>query len=187
MVGRLICMPVKRSYHGGSPSVFSAAHPPSGDGMLVYVITGTQTTYPRENGYVWEVLEGLPTPDLVLTGGCIGVDETAGRFYAENYPKVHQCICLPAPEFRRKTSFWWNGFDDDWVTREISTWNTASGLIERNEKMVKEATMYKRPFGIAFPQERNEQLRSGTWATVRRFRKYDLSHAVYPLCDAPRP
>lgn len=158
--------------------------PPSTD-ILTYVITGTQQTFPRENSYVWETLEGLPTPYLVLTGGCIGVDETAGRFYAENYPKVHQCIVLPGPEYRAKTSYWWREFQNG--TREIDTWNTGVGLIERNERMVAEVAHYHDPHAFAFPKERDEQLRSGTWATVRRFRKYKVPYVVYPLCDAPRP
>lgn len=153
--------------------------------FLTYVATGTQQTYPRENSYIWDVLEAHPVPDLVLTGGCIGVDETVGRFYAENYPKVIQCLVLPAEDYRSKTSYWWYKFQHDGL-RDISSWNTGVGLIERNDKMVEEASKYEHPHGLGFPKERTEQRRSGTWATIRRFRKYNVPYETFPLCDAPR-
>ena len=55
-----------------------------------------------------------------------------------------------------------------------------TGPLDRNTKMVEVSTHQ-----VAFPETQVEELRSGTWSTIRRARKKGIPTYFYPLNGEP--
>lgn len=152
--------------------------------MLVYGFTGTQQPSKQGAEFVRETLIKLPEPDLVITGGCIGIDAIVGRWYAE-FTDADQLVVLPAK--LAKVSLWFNEYPH---VRFIHM-PEGTDYMDRNDKMAAILAAYKRSAFIrsgmttvktfAFTKEQHEVQRSGTWATVRRFRHVGLPPMIHPL------
>lgn len=110
----------------------------------------------RQLGTVRKLLADLPAGSKFHHGGCIGADEQSSHIAHElglwivRHPPIAQ-----SPIAIAKLAF--SCFDED---REPKPY------LERNHDIVDETQ-----FLIAAPQQPIEQLRSGTWATVRYARK----------------
>ncbi len=155
--------------------------------MLIYGITGTQQPTKAGAEFIKQTLIGLPVPDLVVSGGCIGVDSIVGRWFAD-FTETDQHVILPAK--LSKVSLWFQEYPH--VTFESMPEGT--DYMDRNDRLVEycmaTAGSYVVPNAIrytdvlkafAFPKEEKEVLRSGTWATIRRFRKVGIDPFIFPL------
>jgi hypothetical protein len=92
-----------------------------------------------------------------ITGGCVGVDAMIALAGVASGGHVH--VVLPVNHSQ---------VDPDWQKNCSSYYQMPdfTGYMERNDEIVACSTR----MGAAFP-DGPEVLRSGTWATVRRFRK----------------
>ncbi len=155
--------------------------------MLIYGITGTQQPTKQGAQFIKETLMALPEPDLVVSGGCIGVDSIVGRWFAE-FTEANQHVILPAS--LRKASFWFT----DYPHVTIERMPDGTDYMDRNDRLVQYCVDQATEDGmlpahqftevlkaLAFPKEDREVLRSGTWATVRRFRKVGIDPFIFPL------
>ena len=155
--------------------------------MLIYGFTATQQPSREGGALIRDTLCHLPTPDLVVTGGCIGGDAIIGQWYAE-FTEAAQHVILPAS--LKKVSLWFHEYSH--VTFEQMPEDT--DYMDRNTKLVEycvsEAGLHHGlPHyrlmevlkAFAFPKEQKEVIRSGTWATVRRFRRAGIEPRIFPL------
>ena len=113
---------------------------------------------------VWQMIEDELGSILEFHhGDCEGADCEADRFTANVIrPPV---IVIHPPDIDTKRA-WCHG---DRIEKPLP-------YLERNTEIVKACDVL-----IATPKEQEEVLRSGTWATIRRARKYDKKLAViYP-------
>jgi len=154
--------------------------------MLIYGITGTQQ--PSKDGaeFIKRTLCDLPEPTLVVSGGCIGVDSIVGRWYAD-FTEAEQHVILPAK--LKKVSLWFHEYPH--ITFEQMPDGT--DYMDRNTKLVEfcvsRAGLNDLPQwrysdvlkALAFPKERREVQRSGTWSTIRRFRRAGIEPYIFPL------
>lgn len=131
-------------------------------------VTGTQRP-PRGSGKVVEEwLSTLDrTKDFIVCGVCIGIDEIVGRRAHERGFQVFGVVP-------------WNRSR---VARDFKTWCTGwqempegTDYMDRNDELVKQVETL-----TAFPRESVEQLRSGTWATVRRGWKKGIPVDIWSL------
>lgn len=152
--------------------------------MLVYGFTGTQSVSQAQAMAVRHVLLRLEDPDLVVTGGCVGVDSIVGSWYAE-FTEADQRLVLPYN--LRKVQHWYKHHPHV----EVERMPAGTSYMDRNDRMAsiladyaqqqKRGQVLHRVRTFAFPHETAEQRRSGTWATVRRFRGVGLPPQMYPL------
>ena len=117
--------------------------------------TGTQKGMTVEQRIaVCELLEDVPVSDRVLhEGDCIGADVECCRIAKALGFRI---VCHPPLDSSKRAFF---PADETWARREY---------MERNQDIAKES----RRFLIAAPSEIPESLRSGTWSTVRRARRF---------------
>lgn len=145
--------------------------------MLVYGFTGTQQPSKQGVAFVYDTLIRLPEPDLVITGGCIGIDAIVGRWYAE-FTNCAQTVVLPAS--LKKVSLWFN----EYPHVEWEQMPDGSDYMARNDRMAEILDGYAKRHKVktfAFTKERTEVVRSGTWATVRRFRNVNIAPMIFHL------
>lgn len=122
------------------------------------------------------VLEHMLFPVLTLDNGfCIGADEECLRIFDEiasrsSTPRVvHAHIPLKK---NKMTKF---------VPQCGVVWHEPLDYMARNENIVVEQLNAKTPNAgglIATPGEVTEQLRSGTWSTIRRARTYKIPYEI---------
>ena len=116
------------------------------------------------------VVEASPA-DLYVSGAAYGVD-TAAALAAY----VHRgCVRLAVPRGEVYNT------DLVHIAEQMPGWEIEyvdGGYMARNDRLVELATVL-----LAFPETQEEQLRSGTWATIRRARKAGIHVALYPLSD----
>lgn len=95
--------------------------------------------------------------DELIVGGCTGVDELVARFGTSLGFRVH--VVLPANRSR---------IDAQWMFYCTSHEEMPQGTtyMQRNDRLVELSDQY-----IGFPDTPEEELYSGTWATIRRARK----------------
>jgi hypothetical protein len=159
--------------------------------MLIYGITGTQQPSKAGAEFIKRTLCGLPEPDLVVSGGCIGVDSIVGRWFAD-FTEADQHVILPAK--LTKVSLWFQEYPH--ITFESMPDGT--DYMDRNDRLVDyciartqlsllpqqrdDAHAYSQILKVyAFPKESKEVIRSGTWATIRRFRNHSINPFIFPL------
>lgn len=129
--------------------------------------TGTRTPPEDAAQEIERVLAGLPKNARILTGGAIGVDALVAR--AAHRAGFHVHTVLPAN--RRQVDSCWAQF-----CRTHEQMPTGTSYMQRNNRLVALADRL-----IAFPRTADEELRSGTWATVRRGRAKGVLVEVCPL------
>lgn len=94
-------------------------------------------------------------------GDCVGCDVESAIMLREFYPKAKTILHPPDKDVLR-------AFDKADEIRPKKPYLT------RNKDIVNECT-----FLIAFPKERQDQLRSGTWSTIRYARKRNVPVIIF--------
>lgn len=121
-------------------------------------------------GYIRDL---VPTPTEFTTGAAYGIDSIAATVawtYLE-HPIVLR-VCEPKGQRFNEGAREW-GF----VIEEVE-----GGYMARNDRLVEHSDVL-----LAFPRSWREELRSGTWATVRRARKAGIEIRYFPLNGRDKP
>jgi hypothetical protein len=85
------------------------------------------------------------------------------------WPRARHHLVVPE-------GYHWNRGLLDEFPGEITVHWIQGGYMKRNDALIADASTL-----LAFPATATEQVRSGTWATVRRARKRGLDVRIYPL------
>lgn len=128
--------------------------------------TGTQAgmTQKQKDAFsklLGEWLINFPMDTLVLHHGlCIGADEDAHKLFLPLiYPPIERGKIIGHPPIYKGKVMMANPNEFDYMLRERS-------YLERNQDIVRQSSVL-----VATPKEKIEQLRSGTWSTIRYARK----------------
>jgi hypothetical protein len=120
-------------------------------------------------------LERARPADVYISGAAYGVDTAAALAAMELHPAAEHRIYVPAA--------WHNAAAVEELRDRGATViavdradSTAASYMARNERMVAECTAL-----IGFPYTLTEELRSGTWATIRRARRARRGIRLFPL------
>jgi hypothetical protein len=162
----------------------------------VVAVTGARGFRRGEEQYAGSIiLAGLKNLQFNVTefvsGACWGVDTLAARDALALWPHARHRLVVPnAPhneelvaEFEvlerlRLENAAGRGRE---IHATVEKMPAGTGYMERNDRLVLLADVL-----LAFPSTRDEVVRSGTWATVRRARKANVPVMVYPL-DGSKP
>lgn len=134
-------------------------------------VTGTQ--YPAADSMAaFKIAEDALRPYLqpentLIHGACVGMDAIAA--VAASY--AHVSIYAVVPAFRYKTS-------DAAIHLSTTVEYMPEGTtyMQRNDRIIALSDIL-----LAFPKTEIEELRSGTWATIRRARKKGIPVFIYPV------
>jgi hypothetical protein len=99
------------------------------------------------------VVSKMGTDFVFHHGDCHGADKQAHELVRKRYPKAYIALHLPDAAHKRA-----------WCEGDLSY--RPKPYLERNHDIVESSHIM-----FATPAEREEKLRSGTWATVRHSRK----------------
>jgi len=129
---------------------------------MIYAVTGAQEPIGDYNTRVYNTFLTLdPKKDKVLTGACVGIDRVAAiTAYALGF-FVHTII--PANLAKIDEQFFAHCTTYEYMPKGTS-------YMDRNWRLVNHPD-YPCDCLLAFPNQNEEILRSGTWSTVRRARK----------------
>jgi predicted Rossmann fold nucleotide-binding protein DprA/Smf involved in DNA uptake len=108
-------------------------------------------------------------PTDVFTGGAYGIDTIAAEVVPLVWPNAHHHLVVPE-------GCVWNEELLNTLPGFIHVHWITGGYLKRNDALIADADVL-----LAFPQGEVEQIRSGTWATVRRARKRGMDVRIYPL------
>lgn len=128
-------------------------------------MTGTREgVTPKQLGMGLWLLDALGA-DEWHHGDCVGADAAWHGFLRQNFPEVVIHVHPPKNDSYRA----WKSLDADIIY-------SPDDYISRNQHIVRITDVL-----IAFPKSTQEELRSGTWSTVRFARKLKKPHAIiYP-------
>lgn len=119
------------------------------------------------------VIEGLENVTRFNTGGAFGIDSFTANYAARYHPGAEHFLYFPLGKW----------FNTDLLDR--THWKDkiaiSGGYMKRNDVLVAACDIL-----LAFPRTKSEELRSGTWATVRRARKEGKPVWYFPL-DGSEP
>lgn len=135
-----------------------------------YSVTGTvDVDTDAERHVIWTTIRDLQYVEHIVTGGAYGVDTHAAKFGKTFHVYAHHVLYYPA-------GLWWNNtlLHEKWLFDE--THPVVGGYMTRNDMLVAACDTL-----LAFPKTAVEQVRSGTWATVRRARKAGKEIRIFPL------
>jgi hypothetical protein len=166
--------------------------------MTVYAATGPSSSLPTERArqIVRATLAGLQydangfivegrLPTLFRSGGAFGIDTMFALTARELWPEVHLQFVVPryAPYNRVLVR---HLVETDELVTVLSVPPTSEKSSLSDQYMARNEVLVAPPTDqlLAFPPTRIEELRSGTWATVRRARK-QLVHVSYFPLDEP--
>jgi hypothetical protein len=129
---------------------------------MIYAITGAQDPVGSYEGRLLNTFRTLnPKADKIITGACIGIDWAAARIAHELGFFVYTIV--PANKSKIDTQFYLHCHDWEYMPPGTS-------YMDRNDRLVNHP-VYPCDCLLAFPNQKEEILRSGTWATIRRARK----------------
>jgi predicted Rossmann fold nucleotide-binding protein DprA/Smf involved in DNA uptake len=104
------------------------------------------------------------------TGGAFGVDTIAYFEAIGMYPDAKHRVCVPDGEpYNSVISGHALEYDHEVIY-------VPGGYMKRNDELVAQCDVL-----LAFPRSAEEELRSGTWATIRRARKAGKEVRLFPL------
>lgn len=131
-------------------------------------VTGTHFP-PRGSGrFVEEWLSTLDrTRDFVVCGVCIGIDEMVGRRAYERGFNVRGVVPFNRSRVARDFRVWCSSY------QELPS---GTDYMDRNQELVNQVIDL-----TAFSRTPDEELRSGTWATVRRARARGIPVTIIDL------
>jgi predicted Rossmann fold nucleotide-binding protein DprA/Smf involved in DNA uptake len=123
-------------------------------------------------------LERVTPADVYISGAAFGVDTAAALAAIGLYPDAEHRVYVPAA--------WHNEAAVEQLRRlgavvfEVDGADTtAASYMARNDCMIAECTAL-----VGFPYTLAEELRSGTWATIRRARRARRGIYLFPLREA---
>ena len=142
-----------------------------------YSVTGVhRELQPREVNLVKLVIASLLDLTELTTGAAYGVDTAACLAGLECHGHARHRLCIPDAPHNDKLPL-----DNLWVEIAPRGISHADSYMNRNERLIAHADKL-----IAFPETATEQIRSGTWATIRRARRAGLEVDLHPL-DGRKP
>lgn len=115
--------------------------------------TGTQIGMTHEQRYVFKGLIHELKPTEFHHGDCIGADKQAHELIREISPQTFIIGHPPKIDSKRARC-------------KCDMYRMVNDYLQRNQNIVNECEII-----IATPKEKEEQLRSGTWSTIRRAKK----------------
>ena len=133
---------------------------------------GDQRTPAREHALrviAWALMD-LEDVTEVTTGAQYGVDTQAFFIASELHPDAHHRVCVPAGVPHNEHLVRIARIHG----REVV--EVPGGYLARNDRIVASSDVL-----VAFPRTENEELRSGTWATIRRARRAGIQIRLHPL------
>lgn len=139
-----------------------------------YSVTGLSSPLSSPQGTARRVRGAFadldPVPSEFTTGAAEGIDTLAAHIGLEVWglQRTLHRVCIPAGVYYHPC---WEDPPSFYVVERVT-----GGYMKRNDRLVDHADVL-----LAFPRNRNEYLRSGTWATVRRARKRGIEVRIYPL------
>lgn len=143
---------------------------------------GRTTQYHLYDMALETIIRHYGRPKALVTGCQVGVDTTFVDYYIEvgRQPDVKVKLIVPsAPhnqEFVARMRARGPRLTD--VIWAPNGRNNANAYMKRNDVVAEEGDLL-----AAFPLEPQEVLRSGTWATIRRFRKLDKPVTITPFLE----
>lgn len=141
---------------------------------MIYAATGPSKPPVGFLMIIRDALRDLPDPPTeFVTGGAFGVDTAVFTLSRGMYPAAKQLLCVPSG-FHYNTSVLtaYSGAEIEMVP---------GGYLKRDDRLIECCSTL-----LAFPDSVTEQLRSGTWATVRRARKAGRRILFAPLDGSAR-
>lgn len=131
-------------------------------------ITGTQTPGPNAREIIIRAF-GQYTPEdhMLIDGLCVGMDELVAVTLVPFGFTVHGAC----PANRYKVSQ--RAIE---LCTSIEYMPMFTSYMQRNDRIVELSDIL-----IAFPKAETEELRSGTWATIRRARKKGIPVFIHPV------
>lgn len=151
-----------------------------------YSVTGAaRELTDREKLFVMAVIAGLEDVSEITTGAAYGVDTVSHQAAVLHHPGmfVYKRLVVPAAPHNGPLVLEANRRGDSNIIEWAEQGEThAKSYMIRNDRLVHHADVL-----IAFPETEHEQLRSGTWATIRRARKIALEVRIHPLAEAREP
>lgn len=141
-----------------------------------YAITGaSRELQPREANIVKLVIASLTDCVELTTGAAHGVDTEAYLAGIEYQKSAKHRVCIPAAPFNPDilTTAAWRDNIVEHCQRGLSN---ADSYMMRNARLILYADKL-----IAFPETADEQIRSGTWSTIRRARRAGIDVEIHPL------
>ncbi|HEY4779574.1 MAG TPA: DUF4326 domain-containing protein, partial [Solirubrobacterales bacterium] len=120
-------------------------------------------------------VERLERADLYVSGAAHGVDTVAALAALDFFPAADHRVYVPAAWHNEAgvSQLRQRGAE---VVQVAPGASRAESYMARNDRMVADCAML-----VAFPYSEREELRSGTWATVRRARRARRRVLVEPL------
>jgi len=133
--------------------------------------TGTQSPGPLAEDLVYHHLGTLSVPDhWIIVGCCVGMDTIVGMAAHNLGFRVHGVL----PANRYKVDQRYLQYCDT-----IELMPAGTSFMQRNDRIIELAHVL-----TAFPKTEREELRSGTWATIRRGRKKCIPVDIIPVGGA---
>lgn len=144
--------------------------------MECVAFTGPEDVGYEAYDYIEHTIRNLPRFTCYVSGGAYGVDSFAALIAYRKFPDAEHKIYYPDDEGNRynKRLVQVLGRRPNVCIRGIK-----GGYMKRNDALVKAADIL-----VAFPETSTEQLRSGTWATIRRARTSGVPVWLFPLNQA---
>ena len=126
-----------------------------------------------EEAYIAKVVHDLEA-DEFNSGGAFGVDSKAALYAWAFHREAKHRLIVPK-------GCWHNEKLVEILSKHpsITVEYVEGGYMRRNDRLVEACTRL-----VALPRTSREELRSGTWATIRRARKAGVPVDIYPLSDA---
>jgi len=140
----------------------------------VIAFTGTRDLRGGEEAVIVKVLGALPPASWLVVGGAEGVDTAVARIGKALGHHIHLVIpaaywCLESADYAETTEYARRGS------------SAAHSYKLRDERMVELGDSL-----IAFPPTAVEEVRSGTWMTIRIARRLGKPYQIYPLRGTER-
>lgn len=134
-----------------------------------YSVTGTRSTTAASRGIIRDVLRELEMPREFSTGAAYGVDTIAYEEAVKLWPRIKHRVCVPQGQVHNMELV------EAAVKAGHSIEFVRGGYLKRNDVLVQHCDMM-----LAFPKTDVEEIRSGTWSTIRRCRRANVPYRLTP-------
>jgi predicted Rossmann fold nucleotide-binding protein DprA/Smf involved in DNA uptake len=143
--------------------------------MRILAFTGPRKITAVEAYAVRCGVERLAPADVYISGAAYGVDTAAALAAMDFFPDAEHRVYVPAAWHNREVVSQLRERGAE-VVQVPAADSVAASFLERDDWMVADCTAL-----TAFPYTLREELRSGTWATIRRARTAGRGVRLLPL------